>query len=105
QGIYMLDNLLRIPYRSVFEIESYLGLGLALGDPSSSSSLNKMLSGRIGLRPRVLIDNNRTHLYSDASYAALFNQKYDYVGEWISGAKRGNTEFMFQFSLGLSYRL
>lgn len=105
QGIYMLDNLLGIPYRSIFEMESYLGLGLALGKPSSTSSLNKMLSATIGLRPRVLIDNNRLHLYFDASYAALFNQHYDYAGEYIPEVKRGNTEFMLQFSLGLNYRL
>jgi len=105
QGIYMLDRLFNVPESSVFELESYLGVGAALGSPSSRSGTNKMLATTIGLRPRVLIDNNRLHLYFDTSYTLLINQQYDYAGEPIPDATRGNIGSMLNLSLGLSYRL
>lgn len=105
QGIYMLDYLLGIPQNSIFELESYVGLGAALGKPTGSSSSNKMIATTIGLRPRFLIDSNRLHLYIDTSYGMLFNQRYDYSGEYIPGAGRTNMGSMLHLSVGLSYRL
>lgn len=105
QGIYMLDDLLGVANGSIFELESYLGAGAGLGKPSSSSGSNKMLAATIGLRPRFLIDNNRLHVYVDTSYGMLFNQRYDYAGEYIPGTSKGNMESSLQVSVGLSYRL
>ena len=105
QGIYMLDDLFNIPDQSIFELESYLGLGAALGKPSSTSGTNKMLASTIGLRPRFLIDNNRLHAYLDVSYGVLLNQQYDYAGERVPNADRSSLGSMANVSIGLSYRL
>lgn len=105
QGIYMLDDLLGVPNNSIFELESYIGLGAALGKPSSVSGSNKMLAATIGLRPRFLIDDHRLHVYVDTSYGMLLNQRYDYAGEYIPGTSKGNSESSLQLSVGLSYRL
>ena len=105
QGIYMLDAFFGVPNGSIFELESYIGLGAALGKPSSVSGSNKMLATTIGIRPRFLIDDNRLHVYVDTSYGMLLNQRYDYAGEYMSGTSKGNMESSLQVSVGLSYRL
>lgn len=105
QGIYMLHELLGVPYGSIFELESYLGIGAAIGNPSSSDATNKMLTSTIGLRPRFLIDNNQFHVYLDVSYGMLLNQKFDYAGEFIPSAKTRNLGSMAQITIGFSYRL
>jgi len=101
QGIYMLDHLLGIPYNSIFELETYFGLGAALGKSSVRPSINKMIAITVGVRPRILIYNNRLHAYLDTSYGMLLNQKYDYTGS-ASGSSSGS---MLHLSVGLSYRL
>lgn len=105
QGIYLLDDLLGISWRSAIEVESYIGIGAALGDPSGVDGLNKMIATTIGLRPRILIDNNRLHLYFNVAYGILINQQFDYAGESIPNTEKTNTESILQLSLGLSYRL
>lgn len=105
QGIYMLHNLLGVSSGSIFELESYIGLGAALGRPSSASSTNKMIATTIGLRPRILIDNHRLHVYLDTSYGMLRNQKYNYSGEFIPASKDSKLDSMIHVSVGLSYRL
>lgn len=74
QGIYMLNDLLYLPDDLSFDLESYLGFGAAFGMPSSISNSNRMLSASVGIRPRLLINNNNLYLYLDASYAGLINQ-------------------------------
>lgn len=105
QGIYMLEDLLGVPNGSIFELESYLGIGAALGNPSSVDGKNKMLSTTVGLRPRFLIDGNRFYVYLDASYGMLFNQKFDYAGEAIPDADKGTMGSMAQITIGFSYRI
>lgn len=105
QGVYMLNELLNLPDELNFDLESYLGFGAAFGMPSSISNSNRMLSTSIGLRPRLLINNDNLYVYLDASYASLINQQWNYSGESILGAKKGNIESMVQVSIGLSYRL
>lgn len=104
QVLYMLNDLLGISNRSNFELESYVGLGAALGKPTGSSVTNKMIATTIGLRPRVLIDNNRLHAYLDTSYGILINQLFDYSGRSIPNTG-SNSGSMLHLSLGLSYRL
>jgi|SRR5699024_1419287 len=104
-GIYMLDGLLDIPYNSILEIETYVGLGAAFGSPSSSSNSNKMIATTVGIRPRILIYNNRLHVYLDTSYGMLFNQKYDYAGNYIPNSSRTSSGSILHLSVGLSYRL
>lgn len=105
QGIYMLDDLLGVSDGSIFELESYIGLGAGLGKSSRNDATNKMIATTIGLRPRFLIDDNRLHAYFDTSYGMLFNQRYDYAGESIPGVDKTDSGSMLHFSVGLSYRL
>lgn len=105
QGIYMLNVLLNLPDDLSFDLESYLGFGAAFGMPSSISNSNRMLSASVGLRPRLLINNDNLYFYLDASYATLINQQWDYSGHVIPNAKKGNFESMVQISIGLSYKL
>lgn len=105
QAIYMLQNLLGVPNNSIVELESYLGFGAGIGKPSSVSGTNKLLTTTVGLRPRFLIDGNRLHVYVDTSYGILWNQRYDYAGEYMPGTSKGNMESSLQVSVGLSYRL
>lgn len=106
QGIYMLDHLLGIPYNSIFELETYFGLGAALGKSSTPySSINKMIALTVGVRPRVLIYNNRLHAYLDTSYGMLLNQRYDYAGKYIPNSSKTSAGSMLHLSVGLSYRL
>lgn len=105
QGIFMLQEVLRIPRSSNFELESYIGLGAALGRASGSSNTNKMIAATIGLRPRMLIDNHRLYVYLDTSYGMLINQKYDYSGEIFPGTTDSKLGATLHLSLGLSYRL
>ena len=108
QGVYILDDLLNIHRRSNFELESYLGVGLALGkasDDSPSSTTYRMGSATIGLRPRLRLPIQQLHVYLDASYAMLFNQNVDYAGQPRLPAKRSNMGSMAQVSIGLSYRI
>lgn len=105
QGIYMLDDLLGIPSGSIFELESYVGVGAGFGNSSKYNGSNKLIATTLGLRPRFLIDNNRLHVYVDTSYGLLFNQKYDYAGELIDSAVDDERGSMLHLSVGLSYRL
>lgn len=105
QGIYMLDDLIGISNNSIFELESYLGVGAALGKPSSVDNKNKMIAATIGVRPRFLLDGNRFYVYLDTSYGMLFNQKYNYSGEYIPGSTKSDFGSMAQVSIGFSYRL
>ena len=104
QVLYMLNDLLAISNHSIFELESYAGLGAAFGKPKGSPIVNKMIATTIGLRPRVLIDDNRLHVYLDTSYGILINQLFDYSGKSIPDTGN-NSGSMLHLSLGLSYRL
>lgn len=105
QGIYMLDDLIGISNNSIFELESYIGIGAALGKPSSVDGTNKMIAATIGFRPRFLIDGNRFYVYLDTSYGMLINQRYDYAGAHIPGSTKSDFGSMAQVSIGFSYRL
>lgn len=105
QGVYMLNELLYLPEELNFDLESYLGFGGAFGMPSAISNSNRMLSASIGVRPRLLVNKDNLYVYFDASYAVLINQQWNYSGQRIINAKKGNLESMLQLSLGISYRL
>lgn len=104
QALYMLDELLNISTRSDFEIESYIGLGMALAKGSRVGGNNKVVSSSIGIRPRYRL-RTRLYFYLDTSYAVLINQKIAYSGQLIPNVKKNNIGGSMQVSIGLSYML
>ena len=101
QGLYLLNDAFGMDNSGAFELESYIGLGAGIGKGETDSKDN-MISGTIGLRPRILLDTERLHLYVDLSYNMLLEQNFNYNGEALPKKEAGSSA---QLSVGLSYRL